>query len=140
MLFLARKEYIIHTMPQTDQPSGMNLLLRTISEYLKLLVEDARLNAAEKLTKLLSVCVLFVLLTMLITVAMLFLTIAVSLALSAAISPLWAFIIVTAFYALLIVLVVTCRRSLIENPIARFITALIVKEPCEQKPMPENND
>ncbi len=127
-------------MPQTDQPSGMNLLLRTISEYLKLLVEDARLNAAEKLTKLLSVCVLFVLLTMLITVAMLFLTIAVSLALSAAISPLWAFIIVTAFYALLIVLVVTCRRSLIENPIARFITALIVKEPCEQKPMPENND
>lgn len=127
-------------MPQTDQPSGMNLLLRTISEYLKLLVEDARLNAAEKLTKLLSACVLFVLLTMLVTVAMLFLTIAVSLALSAAISPLWAFIIVTAFYALLIVLVVTCRRSLIENPIARFITALIVKEPCEQKPMPENND
>lgn len=118
----------------------MNLLLRTISEYLKLLVEDARLNAAEKLTKLLSACVLFVLLTMLVTVAMLFLTIAVSLALSAAISPLWAFIIVTAFYALLIVLVVTCRRSLIENPIARFITALIVKEPCEQKPMPENND
>ena len=68
-------------MPQTDQPSGISLLLRTISEYLKLLVEDARLNAAEKLTKLLSVCVLFVLLTMLITVAMLFLTIAVSLAL-----------------------------------------------------------
>lgn len=127
-------------MPQTDQPSGISLLLRTISEYLKLLVEDARLNAAEKLTKLLSVCVLFVLLTMLITVAMLFLTIAVSLALSAAISPLWAFIIVTAFYLLLIVLVVTCRRSLIENPIARFITALIVKEPCEQKPTPENND
>lgn len=127
-------------MPQTDQPSGISLLLRTISEYLKLLVEDARLNAAEKLTKLLSVCVLFVLLTMLITVAMLFLTIAVSLALSAAISPLWAFIIVTAFYLLLIVLVVTCRRSLIENPIARFITALIVKEPCEQKPTPDNND
>lgn len=127
-------------MPQTDQPSGISLLLRTISEYLKLLVEDARLNAAEKLTKLLSVCVLFVLLTMLITVAMLFLTIAVSLALSAAISPLWAFIIVTAFYLLLIVLVVTCRRSLIENPIARFITALIVKEPCEQKPISENND
>lgn len=127
-------------MPQTDQPSGISLLLRTISEYLKLLVEDARLNAAEKLTKLLSVCVLFVLLTMLITVAMLFLTIAVSLALSAAISPLWAFIIVTAFYLLLIVLVVTCRRSLIENPIARFITALIVKEPCEQKPTSENND
>ena len=112
-------------MPQTDQPSGISLLLRTISEYLKLLVEDARLNAAEKLTKLLSVCVLFVLLT---------------LALSAAISPLWAFIIVTAFYLLLIVLVVTCRRSLIENPIARFITALIVKEPCEQKPTSENND
>ena len=127
-------------MPQTDQPSGISLLLRTISEYLKLLVEDARLTAAEKLTKLLSVCVLFVLLTMLITVAMLFLTIAVSLALSAAISPLWAFIIVTAFYLLLIVLVVTCRRSLIENPIARFITALIVKEPCEQKPTSENND
>ena len=75
-------------MPQTDQPSGISLLLRTISEYLKLLVEDARLNAAEKLTKLLSVCVLFVLLTMLITVAMLFLTIAVSLALSAAITRL----------------------------------------------------
>lgn len=124
-------------MPQTDQPGGVTSLLRTISEYLKLLVEDARLNAAEKLTRLLSVCVLFVLITMLVTVAMLFLTIAVSLALSAAMSPLWAFIIVTGFYVLLIVLVVACRRALIENPIARFISALIVKEPCEQKPTQE---
>lgn len=127
-------------MLQNEQPGSVKSLLGTISEYLKLLVEDARLSAAEKLTKLMSVCVIFVVLTVLITVAILFLTLAVSIALSDAISPLWAFIIVTTFYVLLIAAVIACRRVLIENPIARFISALIVKEPCEQPYTSDHND
>lgn len=133
-MLLARKEYIIHPMPITDSHGSVSSLLKTITEYLKLLVEDARLNAAEKLSTLLSVCVLFFLLTMLLTVAMIFLTIAVALMLSAVLSPIWAFVIVTAFYLLLIALVIVTRHSLIENPIARFISSLIVAEPDEQKP------
>lgn len=124
-------------MQQNDRTGGVKRLLQTISEYLKLLVEDVRLGAAEKLTKLLSVGVLFMLLTLLVTVAMLFLTVAVCLALSEAISPLWAFIIVTLFYVLVIVLVVAFRRVLIENPIARFISTLLIEQPCEHKQTPE---
>ena len=121
-------------MPQTEQKTGIPALLSTIGEYLKLLIEDTRLNVAEKLTRVLSAAALFLLLTILITVALVFLSIAIGIALSVAISPLWSFIIIAAFYVILLVLLITCRTKLIVNPIARFISALLVEEPAENKP------
>ena len=105
--------------------------MATVCKYISLLIEDTRLNVAEKLTRLLSAASLFLILVILTTVALVFLSIAVGIALSVAITPRWSFIIVAAFYLILLVVLVTCRRKLIENPVARFVSALIVKEPEE---------
>lgn len=126
-------------MPQNEQTPGVSTLLSTVSEYLKLLLEDTRLNFAEKLTRILSASALFLLLTIVATVALVFLSIAVSIALSVAISPLWAFVIVAGFYVLVLVLLVTCRRTFIVNPIARFISTILLDEPVENQ-TPASND
>ena len=68
-------------MQQTEQPSAIKTLLSAVSEYLKLLIEDTKLNCVEKLTRLLSVATLFILLTIVTTVVMVFVSIGVSSAL-----------------------------------------------------------
>lgn len=112
--------------------------MATIGEYLKLLFEDTRLNFAEKLTRILSASALFLLLTIVATVAFVFLSIAVSLALSVIIRPLWAFVIVSAFYVLVIAVLVLFRRQLITDPIARFISSILLDPPTDKTPT--NND
>ena len=120
-------------MTSTDSTaSTLQNLGGIIGRYVKLLVEDTRLNVAEKLTRLLSAIALCSLLTIVGTVALVFISIAVGLALAAAIDPLWAFIIVAGFYIILLVLLVACRNTLLVNPIARFISRLLL--PTPQKP------
>lgn len=105
---------------------------QVVGRYLSLLIEDTRLNVAEKLTRMLSAIALCALLTIISTVALVFVSIAVGLALADALDPLWAFIIVAGFYIVLLILLVTCRTTLIVNPIARFISRLLL--PAPQKP------
>ena len=103
-----------------------------VGRYVKLLVEDTRLNVAEKLTRLLSAIALCSLLTIIGTAALVFISIAVGMALATVIAPLWAFIIVAGFYIAVLVILVTCRNALLVNPIARFISRLLL--PAPQKP------
>ncbi|MDE5629423.1 MAG: phage holin family protein [Muribaculaceae bacterium] len=116
-------------MNNTSEPNTLSGIAATVSAYVKLLVEDTRLNVAEKITRLLSAIALAALLVIIATVAMVFVTIAVALALSQAISPLWSFIIVAAFYIVLLAVLVLCRRACIVNPIARFISSLLLNPP-----------
>ena len=108
-----------------------------ISRYIKLLVEDTRLNVAEKLTRLLSAIALCSLLTIVGTVALVFISIAVGFALATVMSPLWAFIIVAGFYIAVLIILIACRTSLLVNPIARFISRLLL--PAPQKPQNDDN-
>ena len=76
------------------------------------------------------------LLTILITAALVFISIAAGLALSTIIPPLWAFIIVAGFYIIVMVLLICFRTKLLVNPIARFISRLILDAPKT----PESDD
>ena len=121
-------------MTNNDDASGsFRNLSEAVSRYTRLLVEDTRLSAAEKLTRLLSAIALFALLTILSTVALVFISIAVGVALADAIDPLWSFIIVAGFYVMLLVLLVVCRTVLLVNPISRFISRLLLPAP-QKKP------
>ena len=113
--------------------------MSSISEYIRLLIEDTRLNVAEKLTRVLSAAALFLLLTILVTVALVFLSIAVSVALSVAMRPLWAFIIVAGFYVILLVVLIACRRTLIVDPIARFLSSILLDPPAEAEKTSSDN-
>lgn len=104
-------------------------LTTTVSRYIKLLLEDTRLNVTEKLTRLLSALTLCALLLVLAIAALLFLSIAVCRALGDVMNPIWAYIIIAAFYALLAVIVFLGKNSLIVNPIARFVSRLLLEAP-----------
>ncbi len=117
-------------MTNTDDSGGsFQNLSAAVTGYIRLLVEDTRLNVAEKLTRMFSAIALCALLTILGTVALVFISIAVGVALAGAITPLWSFIIVAGFYILLLVVLVTCRETLLVTPIARFISRLLLPAP-----------
>ncbi len=117
-------------MEPTETPTGFSGISRIVSKYVKLLIEDARLNVTEKLTRLLSAIALASLLTIILTVAMVFVSIAIGIALAASLSPLWSFIIVAGFYIILLIVLVACRKALIVNPIARFLSTILLDPPA----------
>lgn len=107
-------------------------LTQTLSVYLRLLIEDTRLSLAEKLTRLISKIAIAAILTIAATTALVFFSFAGGLALARVMDPMWAFIIVAAAYVLLMVIIILCRRTLIINPVARFISRLMI--PAPEKP------
>lgn len=127
-------------MPQTENASGAKALLNTISRYISLLIEDTRLNVAEKITRLVSAAALFLLLTIVITIAMVFLSIVLSLVLSNAFGPLAGFTIVAGFYVVLGVVLFLARKSILINPIARFISSMMLDAPVDETPAANNSN
>lgn len=125
-------------MSDNENKTGLSTISATIKQYLQLLVEDARLNVAEKLTRLLAGIALASLLSIIIILALLFASISAGLALSLVISPVWAFIIVAGFFLLLTVLLIVFRTQLLVNPIARYISRLLLPAPKPSKP--DNDD
>lgn len=101
----------------------------TVVRYLKLLVEDTRLSLAEKLTRLLSALAVCAIVIILATVAVVFITIGVSVALAPYLGPQWSLFIVAGVYVLLIAAILVFKSALVVNPIARFISRLILQPP-----------
>lgn len=102
-----------------------------ISRYVKLLVEDTRLGLAEKLTRLLSAIAVSATLVILALVALVFISISVGYLLMPVLSPVWSFLIVAGFYILLIGVLLVFKRQLVVDPIARFISSLLVEPPVK---------
>lgn len=126
------------TENDSTKQTAFSRLSESASTYIRLLVEDTKLNMVEKLTRLLSAIAMCSLLTILITAALVFISIAAGLALSTIIPPLWAFIIVAGFYIIVMILLICYRTRLLVNPIARFISRLLLDAPKSQNP--ESND
>jgi|GEM_PF-935958 hypothetical protein len=126
------------TENDSTKQTAFSRLSESASTYIRLLIEDTKLNMVEKLTRLLSAIAMCSLLTILITAALVFISIAAGLALSTIIPPLWAFIIVAGFYIIVMILLICYRTRLLVNPIARFISRLLLDAPKSQNP--ESND
>lgn len=118
-------------MEQSDPRSSSvtSAIGSTVSRYIKLLLEDTRLNIAEKLTRLLSALTVCALVLVLALATLLFLSIAAGIALADIMNPIWAYVIVGSFYAVLAVVIFFCKTTLIVNPIARFISRLLIEAP-----------
>ncbi len=104
----------------------------TVQRYLKLLIEDTRLNAAEKLTRLMAAVAMAAILLFLAVVTLVFLSLGLSLALSEVMAPLWAFIIVAGIYIILCAVLIIARKQLIVDPIARFVSKLLLNPPVKE--------
>ena len=120
-----------------SKPSGTATLVDTVMKYLRLLVEDTKLNVAEKLTRLLAAVALSAVLLILGIVTLVYISMAVAWSLAVALSPVWSYIIVAGFFVILLAVLIFFRKTLIENPIARFISRLLLDA---QAPKESQND
>lgn len=127
-------------MTERENPNILSALSQTGLRYLKLLAEDTRLNLAQKLTRILAATALFALTTIVVTVTLVFVSIAIAIALSEAIDPLWAFIIVAGFYVIVLTILIVGRRTLIVDPIARFISMVLLPEPEDNQSPAEHSE
>lgn len=124
------------TENDSSKQTAFSRLSESARTYIRLLVEDTKLNVVEKLTRLLAAIAMCSLLTILTTAALVFISIAAGLALSTVIPPLWAFIIVAGLYITVMILLICFRTKLLVNPIARFISRLLLDAPQN----PESDD
>lgn len=111
-----------------------------IRRYFKLLFEDFRLTAAEKLTILFSAVTFIALLLIVGTVALVFISIGVGHWLAATVAPLMAYLYIAGFYVLLLLVLIIFKRQLLVDPICRFVTRLIVEPPKSESSHPNKDE
>lgn len=95
--------------------------------------EKARLKTTEKITILLSTIAFSAVIMALGIVCLVFVSIGIGHLLATSIAPHLAYLIVAAFYLILFICVVALRRRLFVDPIARFMSRLLVEEPEEER-------
>lgn len=121
-------------MPDNSLRHTVDLLRR----FVALRVESLRLDAAERVTLLLTAVAYHCVVMILGAIALVFVSLGIGHILAVTIAPHFAYLIVAAFYILLIVLLSVFKRQLVLNPICRLITRLLVAPP-RQPETPQNN-
>lgn len=104
-------------------------LFESLMNLFKLYVADAKLSMAQKLSHALAATAILFVGAMLGLGAMLFLTFALLLYLSKFLGLVYASMAVAGIYALLIALIVMFRRILVDDPITRMVTSLMLDAP-----------
>lgn len=112
-----------------NQPGNFSRLYSLAVRYLTLQLDYARLSATEKFTVLLSTIALYSLIVILGMITLLFVSIGIGHLLASTIAPHLAYLIVAAFYLLLLLAIIIFRKELIFNPAARFISKLFLRQP-----------
>ncbi len=94
-----------------------------------LYVDGLRLSTAAALAQLFSVVALAAIVFLLGIIVLVFIAIGIGALLTEYMAPFLAYLIVAGFFVLIIVLLVALKRVLFVNPIARFVSRLIVNQP-----------
>ena len=113
---------------ESDSITNITALLKHIAG---LYIHNARLTAAEKLTLLFSAVALYSIAMILGMVALVFITMGIASVLAAYIAPFWSYLIVGGVFVLMIVAMFLFRSQILLNPIARFMSKLIVESPLK---------
>ncbi len=119
----------------SQQPAEESAYSRIYSEVKRLVgleVENARLMATEKLTLLLGRIALVAVCFVVSTTALIFLSMSAADFLLQGLPARWTYLIIAAFYILIIVIAASFRRQLIIDPIARFISRVLLDPPTPE--------
>lgn len=119
--------------PKTSQPDSESAYTRLYQEVKRLAnleVDNAKLLITEKLTLLLGRVTLVAVSFVVCSCALIFLSMSVSDFLLRNLAPCWTYMIVAGFYLLLAIIGVVFRRQLIIDPIARYISRVILDPPA----------
>lgn len=102
-------------------------LWERIKVYSRLQLDYAKLTAADKLTMILGLVAMGLLGVLLGSVFLFFVSLAVVQFIAPYVGLGWAYMIMSGFALILIALMIVLRRTLILNPLARFISRVILK-------------
>ncbi len=95
-------------------------------------VENIRLTSAEKLTVLFSSVALFVTAFVLGIIGMIFISIGLASMLEDYIAPFWSYFIIAAVFLCIVVILFVFKTQIIINPIARFVSKLLIDPPSNK--------
>lgn len=100
-----------------------------VRRLLRLYTDNARMALAEKLTRFMSTIAISFIGLILGVCALIFITLGVGRILSQFLPEYWSFLIIGGFYLLLILVLWLLRKPLLVDPLARFLSSLIVEPP-----------
>ena len=120
-------------------------ILEDIKQLLSLLLNDIRLSATEKLSRLITAFALGFIVALLGLGVLLFLSYSMAAFFSTIMPTGFACMIVAGMYLIFIILAVIFRKAMIENPITRLLSKVILSKPLHNtqvlKPVnPEQNE
>lgn len=116
--------------------SSASILLSMFSRVKKLgnlYVESLRLKSTEKITIILAAVAYYAVAMALALVCLVFISIGIGHLLATTTAPHVAYLLIAAFYLILLVLVILWRRQIFIDPIARFISRVLVEMPEEER-------
>lgn len=119
--------------PRTDSSAAYRRLAEQIKQLVALEVDNVRLTVTEKLTLLLGRVTLVAVCFVISACVLIFATMGVADLLLDHFEPWATYLIVAGFYALLIVVVALFRRQLIVDPIARYISQVLLDPQTHNK-------
>ena len=117
----------------SEKSDEMRSVWKVVLTYLKLQIENIRLVSTEKSAILLSTGVVAAILGIMLAFALFFISIGLVLLLATALPIFWCFMIMGGIYILLGVTRYLMRTTLITDPIARFLSRLLLDEPDADK-------
>lgn len=121
-------------MPSQKQPTiaeSLSDIANSVKKLAGLYLEKGRLKVTERLTILLSTVAFAALIIALALILLIFISIGVGHLLATSIAPHFAYLIVAGFYLLLLIIALALRRQIFVNPIARFMSRLLLDDPNE---------
>lgn len=116
-------------MAEKTQP--LSSLWQSIKRYVSLNVANAKLSATEKLTMLFAAIAFYFVAILLGAVALIFVSMSISEVLSQSLPIHYVYLIMAAFYLFILIIVCLFRKALFLNPIARFLSRIMLNPPKE---------
>lgn len=120
-------------MSTDPNTSLITLISRNVQHLAELYFEAIRLKTTEKITILLSSVAFYAVVMALGLVCLVFVSIGIGHWLATTIAPHAAYLIIAGFYLLLFILTFCLKRKVFIDPIARFMSRLLVEMPEEER-------
>lgn len=114
-----------------EKTQTLSTLWQSIKRYVNLNVANAKLSATEKLSILFAAVAFYFIAILLGTVALIFVSMSISEVLSQSLPMHYVYLIMAAFYLLILIVVCLLRKVLFLNPIARFLSKTMLNPPKE---------
>lgn len=122
---------LINNSSQQEE-TAYSRLYKEAKRLLSLQIENARLIITEKLTLLLGRIALVAVAFVVSATALIFLSMAAADFLLRGLAPCWTYLIIGGFYVAIAMVAICFRRRLIVDPIARYISRVILDPPVEK--------